>query len=69
MQKYGSNPLDGNNQIFENVMDIDIPKRLKIFIEEGLTVMMSECSKKLRPFLTNGKDENRLCELVIVNTQ
>ena len=37
----GENPLDVNNQQYENVKDVDIPKRLKVVVEEGLTVIMS----------------------------
>ena len=33
-------------------MDEDIPKRLKIVIEEGLTIIMSDPSEKIRPFLS-----------------
>lgn len=36
---------------YENIMDVDIPKRLKVVIEEGLTLSIFEDSKKLRPFL------------------
>jgi hypothetical protein len=39
---------------YENILDEDIPKRLKVVIEEGLTLMVSEYSKKLKPFLNGG---------------
>jgi hypothetical protein len=39
---------------YENIKDVDIPKRLKVVIEEGLTLIISEYSKKLRPFLNGG---------------
>ena len=38
----------------ENITDEDIPKNLKVVIEEGLTLMMCEDSKKLRGFLAGG---------------
>lgn len=45
---------------YENIMDIDIPKRLKVVIEEGLTLTICENPKKLRPFLNGdrGSEEN-----------
>ena len=39
---------------YENILDEDIPKRLKVVIEEGLTLMVSENSKTHRPFLNGG---------------
>ena len=37
---------------YENILDEDIPKRLKVVIEEGLTLMVSEYSKKMKSFLS-----------------
>jgi hypothetical protein len=57
---------------YENIMDVDIPKRLKIVIEDGLTLTMSEYCKKLRPFLnghsTKPDESNRQSELIVLNT-
>jgi hypothetical protein len=51
---------------FENFRDIDIPKRLKVVIEEGLTLTVCEHSKHLKPFLSgHGQHE---AELIVVNT-
>jgi hypothetical protein len=54
---------------YENVMDVDIPKRLKVVIEEGLTITICEYSKKLKPFLNghNHKPEDRQSELIVLN--
>lgn len=35
-------------------MDVDIPKRLKIIIEDGISVILIDSSKKLAPFLSSG---------------
>jgi len=43
---------DGYN--YENIKDVDIPKRLKVLIQEGLTLVINENSKRLRPFLHGG---------------
>lgn len=60
---------------YENITDEDIPKKLKIVIEEGLTLICSEDAKKLRPFLSGGSgsaksDEasGRQSELIVLNT-
>lgn len=53
-------------------MDVDIPKRLKVVIEEGITLTISEYSKKLQPFLNGHSpkpEENiRQSELIVLNT-
>ena len=55
--------------VFENVKDIDIPKRLKVVIEEGLTITVCEYSKKLKPFLSrHNPGKERESELIILNT-
>ena len=38
---------------YENVRDEDIPKRLKVVVEEGLTLILCDHTKKLRPFLSS----------------
>ena len=56
---------------YENVKDVDLPKRLKVVIEEGLTLTIFEYSKKLKPFLNghvNKAEENsRKSELIVLN--
>lgn len=49
---------------FENFKDIDIPKRLRVVIEEGLSVMMTSSSKKVSPFLHSPNEEKRPNELL-----
>ena len=41
----------------ENITDEDIPKKLKVVIEEGLTLLMCEDSKHLRGFLAGQPSE------------
>ena len=56
---------------YENIRDVDIPKRLKVVIQEGITVLISEYSKNLRPFLSGGGskvEESRQSELLVLNT-
>jgi len=55
-------------QQYDNFMDEDIPKRLKIVIDEGLSVVMIDPSKKLAPFLQGGDGGNRQLEHVVLNT-
>ena len=51
----------------ENITDEDIPKKLKVVIEEGLTLLMCEDNKKLRGFLAGGLDTPRQhCELILL---
>lgn len=41
---------------FENFKDIDIPKRLKITIEEGLSILMTCSNKKVAPFVHDSNE-------------
>jgi len=36
---------------FENHLNVDIPKKLKVTFEEGVTFIMTDSSRKLKPFL------------------
>lgn len=66
----------GDEYNYENIRDIDIPKRFKVVIDEGLTITISEYCKKLRPFLNghllNGgaklDESGRQSELIVLNT-
>jgi hypothetical protein len=58
---------------YENIMDEDIPKRLKIVIEEGMTLLVSEYSKSLKPFLNGGcgmkpEENGRQSEQIVINS-
>ncbi len=44
---------------FENFMDVDIPKRLKVVIEEGISIILIDPSRKLGPFLSSGEIPDR----------
>ena len=53
----------------ENITDEDIPKKLKVVIEEGFTLLMCEDSKHLRGILVGGLDTPRQpSELIVLTT-
>jgi hypothetical protein len=54
----------------ENITDEDIPKKLKVVIEEDLTLMMCEDSKNLRGFLAVGVADptKQQSELIVLTT-
>jgi hypothetical protein len=53
----------------ENITDEDIPKKLKVVIEEGLTLMMCEDSKKLRGFLAGAGRSDSAALIVFTTSQ
>lgn len=59
---------------YENIKDVDIPKRLKVVVEEGLTLIISQLTKKLQPFINGGvggakaEDNSKLSEQLVVNS-
>ena len=65
MERYG---FDLSDIQYENFKDEDIPKRLKVVIEEGLTIVLTEPAGNLAPFLCSGTDQFRNFEVVILNT-
>lgn len=54
---------------FDNFMDEDIPKRLRVVVEEGLSVVLVDPSKKLAPFLAGGDSALPHLQHAVLNTQ
>lgn len=52
---------------YENYKDVDIPKRLKVDIEEGLTIMITDSNQKLAHFVTRKGEDRRGVELFYLN--